>query len=427
MNALYQILISCFVLGYLPIFFYEYIKKKKYKGRLRDKLGLRSYRFKKGAPTLWVHAVSVGEVKAVVKLLKQFKSDYPTCSIILSTVTETGQNEAKKSAPFVDHFVLMPIDLKASVKRLLKRTSPDLVLVVETDLWPNFLRACKKKGAKIILINGKVSERSFSRLKKVPFFYKWYYAPLDKLIVQDQEYKARFKELGVLEKKIQVAPNLKLDDEYLSLLPGELSEYQKKFNLTSMTLTLGSTHPGEEEALLKEIKPLLLKHSNLKVFLAPRHPDRNHEVELLLQKEKLSYARLSSAQDFSSAQIILVDTMGFLRTCYQLSNIALVAGSFSKKIGGHNILEPLWYGTPCLFGPYMRNQKQMQHLVTSHQAGEQVQLHELKKTLENWFASPDKLLKKGQRGKQIFTQAKGGTESTLHFLKKVLEEKPVSY
>ena len=306
--------------------------------------------------------------------MKKIKEEYPNSTLIVSSITETGHAEAKKSTPFVDHHIILPIDFKGVMSSLLKGLSLDLLLLVETDIWPNFLRACKKRGAKIGLINGKISQRSYQRLKKIRPFANWYFSPLDFLLVQDEVYKKRFVDLGFNLNSIKVTSNLKLDDSYPMLSDLELNTLKKKLGLGDLCITIGSTHEGEEKALVDQIKPLLIRYPKLKILLVPRHPERNKAVESFLAQTNLTFGRYSQKDTLHDKQILLIDTMGFLRTCYQLAQIAIVAGSYNPKIGGHNILEPLWYSTPCLFGPYMQTQKQFVHLVNQAEAGLQIPL-----------------------------------------------------
>lgn len=419
MNILYQILISCFVFAYLPLFFFQLWTKGKYKGKIKEKLGLKIYPFDVEKQTIWIHAVSVGEIKAVSSLLKDIKDAFPDYQLIVSSITETGHAEAKKCTPFVDHHILMPVDFKGVMRDLLMGLKLKLVILVETDIWPNFLSECKKKGAGVVLVNGKVSERSFKRLEKIPSFANWYFSPFNLLLVQDKVYKQRFIDLGVSPEKLSIVPNLKLDDVYPELSKKEEEALKEKLGIDNQCVTIGSTHDGEEEGILKALTPLLNENKALKVLFVPRHPERIHEVEKLLERLNLNFAKLSDANAKNNS-IILVDRMGFLRTCYQISDVAVVAGSFTPKVGGHNILEPLWYSTPTVFGPYMQTQSQFLHLVNQAQAGSQVPIESLEKTLQELLKNTTKRAEMGQRGRAIFDQASGGSKLAFTFLKKVL-------
>ncbi|MCH9634705.1 MAG: 3-deoxy-D-manno-octulosonic acid transferase [Chlamydiae bacterium] len=425
MEFLYQLLIACFVVFYLPVFFFEFFYKKKYKGKLLQKLGWVRYNFKSGTPTIWVHAVSVGEIKAVSQLLKQLKSKYPSSTLIVSSITETGHAEAKKVTSFADHHIMLPIDFRSTMNRMLQGIKLDLVLLVETDIWPNFLKVCKKRGAQIGIINGKLSNRSYNRLKKIKPFAKWYFSSLDFLLVQDQVYRSRFLNLGFSSDQVSVIPNLKLDDIYPALDPHELNALKSKWGIREKCVTIGSSHEGEERALLKVIKPLLAPPYSLKILLVPRHPERLHQVEATLKKMSISYGRFSQNETLHDNQVLIVDVMGSLRMCYQLAQIAIVAGSFTRKVGGHNILEPLWYKVPCIYGPYMHTQAQLVHLVKESKAGLQLNVGDLKRNLEELFKNNEKRAEMGARGRSIFDHASGGTQATLTFIQKKLVGKSV--
>lgn len=387
------------------------------------RLGLSHEKFRQGSPTIWIHAVSVGEIKAVSTLIKNLKEKYPLSCIIVSSITQTGHEEAKKATPKADYHLFLPLDFKFIISRVLQKLKIDLVLLVETDIWPNFLNACRKRGAKVLLINGKVSERSFRRLKLMPPVSKWYYSLIDYFLVQDEIFRGRFIDLNIPPEKIKIVPNLKLDDVYEELSQEELEELRIKFGIKDISLVIGSTHETEEKLILDQLSPLFNHYSHLKVFIVPRHPDRCDEVETIIKSYGHPYARLSNTTSYQNKKIILVDAMGQLRKLYQLATLAIVAGSYSLKIGGHNILEPLWYSTPSLFGPHMFTQDQFVHLVLKAKAGRQVPIEDLQKTVYELLNDSFKLKQMGRRGKDIFVKASGGTNITLEIIEKVLEKK----
>lgn len=424
MRLLYPILIFFFVLFYLPKFIYDYLCKKKYRGCLLRRLGLVSHKFKQGAPVIWVHAVSMGEIKGASSLIKKLKEKYPLSTIIISSVTQTGHEEAKKATPMADYHLYLPLDFKLIIKKVLRPLKKiDLVLLVETDIWPNFLKVCKKKGAQVFLVNGKISERSFKRLSLMPLFTSWYYSLIDLFLVQDEIFRSRFIDLNVAPEKIKIVPNLKLDDTYEELSEENLDDLRIKYDLKDISIVVGSTHEGEEKAILDQLAPLFSHYSNLKVFVVPRHPERFDEVEGIIKGYNIPYARFSKAENYKGKKIVLIDAMGKLRQLYQLSTIAIVAGSYNSKVGGHNILEPLWYSTPCLFGPHMYTQHQFVHLVLKAKAGRQVPIESLSKTVYELLNDDFKIKQMGRRGKDIFIKSSGGTDMTLDYIEKLLEKK----
>lgn len=425
MWLLYPFLIFIFILIYSPKFIYEYFHKKKYRGSLLKRLGFSTEKFRQGSPTIWVHAVSVGEIKGAATLIKQLKEKYPLSCIIVSSITQTGHEEAKKSASMADYHVFLPLDFHFIVSKVLKKLKINLVLLAETDIWPNFLKGCKKRGAKVILVNGKISEKSFKRLSLMPLFTSWYYSLIDFFLVQDEVFRNRFIDLNIAPEKIKIVPNLKLDDVYEELSEEEIETLRNKFDIKDISVVVGSTHEGEEKLILDQLVPLLDCYSHLKIFIVPRHPERFNEVEFIVKGYKVPYAKYSTESSFKSKKIILVDAMGQLRKLYQLSTLAIVAGSYNLKIGGHNILEPLWYSTPCLFGPHMFAQHQLVNLVLNAKAGRQVAIEDLQKTVHELLNDSFKLKQMGRRGKDIFIKASGGTVMTLAFIQKALEKNTV--
>lgn len=426
MSLLYQILLCFLFLGYLPKFIYDYFARGKYHHNFLSRFGVKSEKIRHGSPTIWIHAVSVGEIKGASTLIKQLKEEYPLSCIIVSSVTETGHKEAKKVAPMADYHLFLPFDFKATVAKVIGQLKLDLVLVIETDIWPNFLQKCKMNGAKVILVNGKISQRSYERLKHFNFFAKWYYSLIDYFLVQDEVFRSRFVDLHIHPENIKIVPNLKLDDSYEELNEEDLESLRIKFDVQDISIVIGSTHDEEEEAILNQIISLFGHYHHLKVFVVPRHPERFDEVERIIKKFNLPYGRYSHDNNFKGKKIILVDTLGQLRKFYQLCTLAIVAGSFNPKVGGHNILEPLWYSTPCIFGPYMFSQDQFVSLVLHANAGRQVAITELRDNIYELLNDDFKLKQMGRRGKDIFIKFSGGTKQTLEFIKKVLEKKNAS-
>ncbi len=423
MPIFYQLLLLVVSICYLPKFFYEYFILKKYRGYLLKRLGFKTVHFHKGSPTIWIHGVSVGEIKASASLIKMLKEKYPLSCIIVSSVTQTGHAESKKVLTTADYHVYLPFDTQFSVNRVLKNHPIDLVLLVEGDIWPNFLKRCKKNGAKIGVISGKISKKSFSRLRWIPSFTKWYFSNIDFFCLQDELFRSRFIDLDIAPEKIRIIPNLKLDDVYDEMSENELLDLKNKYDVKDLSLVIGSSHEGEEKKILEQLIPLFSCYNSLKIFVVPRHPQRFDEVELILKKLKVPYARISTATTYVNKKIILVDSMGKLRSLYQLCTLAIVAGSFTSKVGGHNILEPLWFSTPCLFGPYMYTQNAFVRLVLQAKAGRQVEIQDLQKTTYELLNDNFKLKQMGRRGKDIFIKSSGGAQKTLDFIEKVLEKK----
>ena len=430
-NVLYEMLLWIAALIYVPKLLYNLLLGKKYRKSFLARMGIgfpfvqsgQSDQSAKSGPLIWIHAVSLGETKAILPLARELKKQYPEARFLISSLTKTGHEEAKRSFSFADYHVFMPFDFSFLVSRIIRKVSPDLVILCESDFWFNFLRSAKKQGASIALVNGKISEKSLVRFKKIPFFSKRLFGLFDVICLQNELYRNRFRELSVPEEKLIVTGNLKLDEEYPELSDDEANRWRVRFGIDrdDVVLTIGSTHDPEEKIFIDVLKKIGETDSKLKVILVPRHPERFKEVENLLEKEKVPYVKYSEIESRTgNEKVILIDAMGMLRICYRIGDIALVAGSFTEKVGGHNILEPCWFGKPVLFGPYMKSQVEMVALIGQYKAGLQVKEDELQKYLENWIQDPEERRSVGERGFRLIQDSKGSTVKTIESLKSIL-------
>ncbi|MBM3207260.1 MAG: 3-deoxy-D-manno-octulosonic acid transferase [Chlamydiae bacterium] len=429
---LYDVLLVILALLTLPWILWQRYRFGKYKNGLRDRIGLSSISFAKKPDDkiVWVHAVSVGEVKAASSYCKKLKEIYPHIKLVVSTVTETGQNEARKSIPAADLYFYLPLDLSFVMKKYVKTLQPDLMVLVEGDFWFNMLFYAKKFGAKTLLINGKMSFKSFNRFKKVPFFIRSLLRFLDFLCVQNEEMRSRFIKLGSKSSDVLVTGNIKLDVEQFVMPAQESEVFRAKLGISpsNKVITLGSTHCAEESQLLDQLADLLDKDASCKILIVPRHPERFDEVALMLSKRGFSFSRFSSnlCGDGHSA-VVLVDAMGVLNSCYQVSNLAIVAGSFTQSIGGHNIFEPIQYGVPVLFGPYMFSQRDLKELCLSYHAGVCVEMKDVRSIVKRYFIDSDfqAALKKGCLN--AISCTKGSLKNTVNgtdfLVQRVLEKK----
>lgn len=418
--VLYEIALWLLAILALPKTLYSFFVHKKYRKSLLARFGF-SFPINSidSHPSIWIHAVSVGETKAVVSLARELKSRFPRNPLIISSVTETGHAEALRSLPFADYHVYFPLDFFFVISRLIKKASPGLVILCESDFWYNFLYCSKRQGAVLALVNGKMSDRSMHRFRFFHFFSKRLFGLFDLLCLQNVLYSNRFKEAGADSKKIIVTGNLKFDEEYPQLSQQKTNQWRQKLGIQpdQMVLTIGSTHFPEEKMLLDVLKKIWDQYPNLRVIIVPRHPERFKEVGQLLERERVSWINFSDiAQRTGREQVILVNAMGLLRMCYQLTDLAIVGGSFTEKVGGHNILEPCWYGKPVLFGPYMHAQLELVNLMTDYQAGVQTDLKELQLMLQNWITHPEKRKKIGANGLLLIKDLRGSTKHILNAL-----------
>ena len=415
---MYDVLLFLISLFALPKLLYQMAFHKKYRNSMKQRLGIGFPEIKKGDKKLiWVHAVSMGETKAIATLAKELKKQSDNIILLFSTVTETGMAEGRKSIPEADHHVFLPFDFNWIINPIIKRVRPDKLILCETDFWFNFLRSSKNSGAHVSVVNGKISESSMLRFLRFPVFSKRLFPLVDCFCVQSKHYRDRFQKLGIPKEKITVTGNIKFDSDFPKLSDKELDTWKSKLGIRpgDHVLVAGSTHDPEEKMILDSCTEVWKTDPRLKVLIVPRHPERFDEVAQLLKKRGIEYSRYSLESNHETP-VVLVDAMGVLRQCYQLSTLAIVAGSFTPKVGGHNILEPCWYGVPVLFGPHLHSQPELLDLVNEYGAGIQVEPNKLSEAIKELLLDPDKRKALGASGARLVNDLKGATQKTLNVL-----------
>ena len=425
-NLLYEISLLLLAILALPNFLYQWIVKKKYQKSFRSRLGLQ---FPEIDPlereVVWIHAVSVGETLAVAPLAKRLKEEKPNSLLIVSTTSETGQAEARRSLPFADHFVFLPFDFKWIIAPIIKQVKPRLLILCESDFWLNFMKAAKEAGAQVVLVNGKMSLRSGQRFQWFPWFSRHLFGLIDHFFIQTADYDNRFAALGIETSKRTVTGNMKFDVNHPLLSEADREDLCQQLGLQKgdLVLAVGSCHDPEEQLVLDALNPLWEAFPNLKVIFVPRHPERFNTVYQILEKQPLPSGRFSKAPLDPTTRLILIDAMGLLRKCYQLVDVALVAGSYTSKVGGHNITEPCWYGVPVLYGPHMHTKKELVSLMQSYGAGMQVQPQDLSNAFKKLLSDTQERDRLGKKGLKLVSEAHGATEKTWQGIQTVLAEK----
>jgi 3-deoxy-D-manno-octulosonic-acid transferase len=406
-----------------PFVLYRLVFKKKYRSSFWQRIGFGFPVIHKGSrPLIWIHAVSLGETKAVANLAKLIKEEWDNPIILISSVTETGHAEAKRNLPFADYHVYLPLDFGSLIGPIVNRVAPDYVILTESDFWLNFLKSAKSTGANIALVNGKISHRSFERFKKIHWFQKTLFSYIDLFCTQTDLYATRFKALGIPNEKIIVTGNLKYDETDDFLPTAVLQDWKNKLKISDdeLILVLGSTHDPEEKMIFNVLKDIWKLIPNLTVIIAPRHPERFQEVERIIHQLQIPlsiYSKIEKRQ--GNEPVILIDGMGLLRKCYQIADIALVAGSYTQKVGGHSIIEPSHYGIPVIYGPFMQTQSDMVELLRTYNAGLQVPLEGLYSTLMLLLTEPEERKKIGEAGTRMMKELHGITKKTEKSLRKI--------
>ena len=428
----YDILLILAVPLLVPFYLLRYLRRGKLRRGVGERLGFLS-REKEllfaGRDTIWVHAVSVGETMAARPLLKALKSRYPAHAIVLSTVTETGQGIGE-SIRDVDLCIYFPFDLSLSVKRMLKTVRPSLIVVVETEIWPNFLRIARRLDIPVVLANGRISDKSFVGYRRFSRVFRSVLPNFSALCMQTDEDARRIVAIGAPSSRVSVTKNLKYD------LPARIASDETRSELRinyripphMPVITAGSTHQGEEESLLTAYQALIAEGRDIFLVLAPRHPERAWEVSALLEGMGISCVRRSALEvgpvAFRGGEVLLVDCVGELMGIYSFSDIVFVGGSL-VPVGGHNLLEPASVGVPVLFGPHMNNFREIASKILSSKAGIQVsQVAQLPKSIRALLDDPAARAEMGANGARLLMENRGATERHMEIIAPYLPEKP---
>ena len=434
MYFLYSIFLSLACLALLPYFLYQAFLNKKYLSNFRERLGALPAALQSDArPTIWIHAVSVGETLAAHPLVNALRARFPTHRLIFSTTTATGQAVARSRVSEADGFCYFPFDWKFSVRKALNTIKPDAVVLMESELWPNFLRECKGRKIPVVVANGRVSDRSFRRSLKFAFWFRRMTANVTRFLMQSEADAARMQALGADSESIIVSGNIKYDigqEKDAREIAAKAQLIEADFALARTPLIVaGSTSDGEEELLLAAFAEVRKEIADVRLLIAPRHPERFDMVAKLLDSSRFKSVRRSayvqqvetvSASGFAalpqtknpahSADIILLDSIGELASLYRFAAVVFVGGSLVPK-GGHNILEPALDAKPIIVGPYMENFREIAAEFTRHDAVVQLQGKHENELIAALRETLLELLTDGERAKTLGHNARATVEA----------------
>lgn len=424
MYLAYSLLLSLGLLLFSPYFLFQALAHRKYIDGLRERLGFLPTIEKQ--PVVWLHCVSVGETQAARPLVERLRKELPQSTLVVSTVTMTGQRLARDLfRTQADRVFYFPFDWRWSVRRTLDAMNPVAVLVMETELWPNFLRECKKREIPVALVNGRISRKSFGRYVRIRFFLQRVLACLSMAVMQSERDAERIRELGMREEKVFTAGNLKFE---ASGYRDQNPDVKNRFGLTDVPLVLAaSTHAPEEKIILESFKRLLAtRPARLmpRLMLAPRHPERFNEVAALVQASGLSWARRTNepAADDASAAVILLDTIGELPAMYPLATAVFVGGSIVDR-GGHNVLEPAAHGVAVITGAHTHNFHAIVDLMNEAQAIVQLPpvegeaaVMKLSEVLQRVLGEAEWRDELGRRARALIIENQGAAERTMKLI-----------
>lgn len=424
----YSFLTLLFFVLVSPYLLYQAIRYKKYIGSLGQRLGYLPISFNlDGDESIWIHAVSVGEVLTARALLPDLKRRYPHLKLFLSTTTMAGHQLAKRNVTDIDAVFYFPLDWGFIVNRTLNLVKPRLFIMMETEIWPNLLRACRRRGVRTVVVNGRISSRSYPRYRWIKPFFRQVLADVDRFCVQSEESARRLIDLGADASRITVTGSLKFDS--LQVPPASShgrprDRVLRCFRIASgrPVVVAGSTMRGEDEPVMRAFKRLATLAGRPLLVLAPRHPERVSDVERLAVQAGFQTVRRSDLPVDAEprADVVILDTIGELAQLYQIATVVFVGGSLIDS-GGHNILEPAIFGKPIVFGPHMQNFAEIADAFLINGAAVQVQSdRELEEVLVNLLTDPVRRARLGAAARALVEANRGAKDKSLDVITALL-------
>ena len=409
MYVVYNILLFVSALFLIPYYLLKMIFTGKYRKSLGPKFGFihpEVFRGMKGSPRIWMHAVSVGEVTAAAPIISSLREKFPSACILLSTSTETGQVMARSIATAATSYIYYPLDIPFVVRKVMGLVKPDIFVAVETELWPNLIRICKDAGVKVVMVNGRISPRSFKNYFKTRFFWKKVLNCVDAIGVISAIDADRIKALGVSSSKVHVFGNSKYDGLAARVEPELADEIARMLNMVpgSRVFVAGSTHEGEEEVILNVYRKLLEVYPDFKLIIIPRHIERGEQVLSLVKDagfaDCITMTEIKKGRNRLNERVVIIDVIGELFKVYGLATVVFCGGSLVPR-GGQNILEPAAWGKVIFYGPSMEDFGDEKALLEEAGAGITVRDgNELLEGILTLLTDPETLLRKGEEGRK---------------------------
>jgi 3-deoxy-D-manno-octulosonic-acid transferase len=410
MHIFYDLIFLTFMVMYLPYF----VLRRKFHKSLWQRFGFYPREIERTfnrqpspvGSTIWLHAVSVGEVAAIKAFWERLRREFQSDKIVISTVTKTGNELAKKFAAKEEAVFYLPLDISFIIRRVLRKIKPKALIIAETEVWPNLISICHSQGIPVFIINGRISDRAFKRYKLIGFALASVLKRIGSICVQTTEDKERFVYLGAPSQNVKVAGNMKYcnvqgSDEDCAKIKAELS-----ISADNLIFTAGSTHKGEEEAVLDVFKRLRTNFKNLYLIIAPRHVERAGDIKRLTE----------------GLPVTVIDKIGALQRVYSISDMVFIGGSLIRH-GGHNIIEPAIFGKPVIFGPYMFNFKDV--AATFLKAGAAVMVRdaqELEFRCRRLLSDKNERVALGEGAKKVVLENQGAVENCIHEIKRVFDK-----
>jgi 3-deoxy-D-manno-octulosonic-acid transferase len=384
----------------------------------------RSFDTGRGAPRIWLHGASAGDLLALQPIMKELKRRLPGCCVMVSTVTNSGLAMARKKLAEADVVLYAPYDLPFATRRAVRRLAPDMLVLEYTEIWPNLIRAAKAAGARIALTNGRFDPDKLARYRALFRAIGNPLAAIDLFLMRSDEEAERVLSLGAAPDRVWVTGNTKFDALMLEADPERAGALRAEMGLASgaPVFMAGSTHEGEEELVLQVYRELLARRPDLQLVIAPRYVERTGRIMAMAIEAGLSARLRSGGVAAGHAQVTVLDTIGELPTAYRLATLVFVGGSFVRR-GGQNVLEPAGQGRPVLFGPHMENFKDSLQVLVGRGGIQVATPEQLLKVAQELLGRPDKIADLGALARQAVSNVRGASrrnvDHMLRFLPRV--------
>ena len=417
-SVIYNLLLILLSILLLPVILIALVLVPKFRAGIWQKLGFYNIKLDENKETIFFHAVSVGEVNAIEALVKKTREVFPQVNIVLSTTTKTGQEIAnKKLSKVVDQITYFPFDYFFSVNAFLNAVKPDKIIIAETEIWPDFVYLSKRRNIPVYIVNGRLSPHSYKGYKKFSFFFKPILSLYEGIFMQSEGDVERILDVGAPKEKTKFMGNLKFDIAPV-LNNQEISDLANGLKLNGeKMIAAASTHKGEDEIVLASYSEIKKDYPNLKLLIAPRHPERYDAVEALLKESGFSYGRRSKNDTFENNDIIMLDTMGELMKMFSICHFAFIGGSFSTT-GGHNPLEANIWGKPVLSGDCVFNFKDIYAYLTNTKAAKlSSSQNELTEDMKKLLTDANYYNEACIDSRKIFDENKGAVDFVINELK----------
>jgi 3-deoxy-D-manno-octulosonic-acid transferase len=427
MYLLYSALLAAGLLVSLPYWLLQMLRHGKYHEGLRERLGKVPAGFAESPPRpiIWVHAVSLGEVLAVSGLVEQLRLRFAEHRIVVSTTTSTGQKLARKR--FGDDTFYFPLDFAFAIRPYLRTLKPELVVLAETEFWPNFLRLAKSNGAWVAVVNARISDRSWPGYRRLRRWLAPVLQNIDLFLAQTETDARRLEDIGAAAGRVQVSGNLKFDVA-APAAPAVVASLRSAFQQSGAgpVVVCGSTADGEEPVLLQAFVNVLASHPRAVMVLAPRHPERFAAVAQLLEQLGIRFWKRSLwSGEAIAGGVLLLDTIGELASLYSLADVAFVGGSLVPR-GGHNIIEPAQHGVAIITGNHTENFRDIVELFQSRDAVRITGPAEYPLVLLELLSNETERRELGRRAAETWRSQMGATRRILEALEKLLAPAGVS-